>query len=229
MQIAPETRRYVERWFWTLEALADAVGITSDQALELIDAGCAPGPIYMLGGQGWWSALGDDPMPAGEAWYAPGATWWLRRAVRACRTGASPVEAAEIAREGFVTAFTAALGRIPDAAMAFPDCFVAGMIDPDAARVAACQEWQSWIDGGYGVCLRVFTPDSCIAKESLGAAMKAALASGSYDTAVLLDQAEALAGLILPFAPWQRPVGTPGRTIDRLLAEQKLGRERPYD
>ena len=88
--------------------------------------------------------------------------------------------------------------------------------------------WASWIQGGYGVCLRVFTAESCVAKESLGAWLKAALAEADYDAAALLADAETLAGLVLPFAPWQRASGTPGRTIDRLLRERRLGDDRPY-
>ena len=224
-------RRYVERWFWTLEALAGSVGSTPDEVATLIVAGCAPGPIYVHQADGtWWSALGaTPPPPPGEAWYAPGAAWGLRRAILARRGGATPNEAAAANRARFVRDFVVEIGRVEDAARAFPRCFADGRIDADAAAVVAAEEWASWIAGGYGVCLRVFTAATCIAKESLGAAMKAALAEGDGDPADLLDQAEALAGLVLPFAPWQRPVGTPGRTIDRVLDEQGLGRERPYD
>lgn len=231
MENSAEARRYVERWFWTLDALADSVGATPDEVAALIAAGCAPGPIYVQVAEGgWWSALGGTmPPPPGEPWYAPGAAWGLRRAILSRRGGASPAQAAAANRARFVRAFVAEVGRVDGAERAFPRCFARGRVDEDAAAIVAAEEWESWIAGGYGVCLRVFTAATCIAKETLGAAMKAALAEGDGDMADLLDQAEALAGLILPFAPWQRPVGTPGRTIDRLLDEQGLGRERPYD
>jgi hypothetical protein len=231
METTANNRRYVERWFWTLDALAQSVGSTPDEVAMLIAAGCAPGPIYVqIGGAEWWSALGGTaPPPPGETWYAPGAAWGLRRAILGRRGGATPAQAAAANRARFVRDFVAEVGRVDGAARAFPRCFVDGQVDGDAAAIVAGEEWGSWIAGGYGVCLGVFSAATCIAKESLGAAIKAALAKGDGDTAELLDQAEALAGLILPFAPWQRPVGTPGRTIDRLLDEQRLGRERPYD
>lgn len=230
MEMDHDARRYVERWFWTLVELAEAIGAAPHRVERLIAAGCAPGPIYVrTSDDAWWSALDDRPMPAGEAWYAPGAAWGLRRAVLACRGGARPDEAAAMLRDGFATGFVEELERFPDAVAAFPDCFVAGEVEREAARVTALGEWAAWLGGGYGVCLRVFTPASCIFKETLGAAMKAGLAAGDRDPVTLLAQAEMLAGLILPFAPWQRATGTPGRTIDRLLAEQDLGRERPYD
>lgn len=224
-------RRYVERWFWTLDELAEAAGAPIEQVQTLIAAGCAPGPIYVLGDDGWWSALGarSEPAPSGQAWYAPGAAWGLRRALLAVRAGVTPGEAAAANAARFAEDFVAAIGRIEGAERAFPDCFAGGLVDPEAAKTAAAEQWDAWLLGGYGVCLGVFTAETCIAKETLGLTMKRALAAGDGDAAMLLDQAEALAGLILPFAPWQRPVGTPGLTIDRLLAEQALGRERPYD
>lgn len=229
MHADDDARRYVERWFWTLDDLAEAVGVVPARVEHLIAARCAPGPIYARGAEGWWSALGSDgAAPAGEHWYSPGAAWGLRQAELATSGGRSPAEAAAMLRDRFVDRFVVALRHQRYARLAFPACFSGDAIDPDAARDAAQDEWASWIQGGYGVCLRVFTAETCVAKESLGAWLKAAIAEPDYDGAALLADAEALAGLLLPFAPWQRATGTPGRTIDRLLREQRLGDDRPY-
>lgn len=224
-----DARRYVESWFWTLDDLAVAVGVTPARIEQLIAAECAPGPIYARSADGWWSALGaDGPPPAGEHWYSPGAAWGLRRAELATRAGCSLSAAAAMLRDSFADRFAVALGHQRYACLAFASCFSGDAVDPDAARATAWDEWASWIQGGYGVCLRIFTAETCVAKESLGAGLKAALAAPDYDAAALLADAEALAGLLLPFAPWQRASGTPGRTIDRLLREQHLGNDRPY-
>jgi hypothetical protein len=229
MHIDDDARRYVERWFWTLDDLAEAVGVTPARIEHLIATGCAPGPIYARGADGWWSALSADGVaPAGEHWYSPGAAWGLRQAELATRSGRSPTEAAAMLRDSFANRFAVALGYQRYARLAFAGSFLGDTIDPDAARVAAGHEWASWIQGGYGVCLRIFTAETCVAKESLGAWLKAAVVEPDYDAAALLADAEALAGLLLPFAPWQRVSGTPGRTIDRLLRELCLGDERPY-
>ena len=223
--------RYVRLHFWTLDELADAVGAPVDRVLALVDAGCGPLPSYVRAGDGWWSALDRDhrAMPDGAAWYARGAAWTLRRALLMTNEGMSDIAAAAALREQFAAAFVVALGRVDEAALAFPGCFD-GLRVVDAAAVgAASQEWEAWIDGGYGNCLRVFTAETCVMKETLAASMKAALASGGGDVATMLMQAETLDGLILPFAPWQRPTGTPGRTIDRLLAASALGSARAYD
>jgi hypothetical protein len=221
-------RCYIERHFWKLHELAEAVGVSIERVEALIAAQCAPGPIYVLGEAGWWSALSDQPAPAGKAWYSPGSAWGLRRAVLAVRSGASDVEAAALLERIFQKAFVEALAETDGAALAFPDCFDCGDLDAAAASRAARREWAAWLTGGYGVCLRIFTGSSCVTKEALGASLKASLASGDYDPTLLLAAAEKLAEIILPFAPWQRPSGTPGRTIDRLLLEQGLGHEHPY-
>lgn len=222
-------RLYVDRWFWTLDALADAVGVVPERVRQLIAAGCAPGPIYALGRAGWWSALGaDGAAPDGEHWYSPGAAWGLRRAELMTRGGGDPTVAAAALRDRFAAAFVEALGHQRYARMAFATCFSGEAVDRDAAIAVAHDEWSAWLQGGYGVCLRVFTAETCVAKEALGAWLKRALAEPGHDRDALLADAEALSGLILPFAPWQRAAGTPGRTIDRLLAEQRLGNDRPY-
>ena len=131
-------------------------------------------------------------------------------------------------RDRFAEAFVVALGQQRHARVAFAACFSGDAVDSETARPAAYDEWKSWIAGGYGVCLRVFTAETCVAKESLGAWLKTAIGEPGHDAADLLATAEQLAGLLLPFAPWQRPVGTPGRTIDRLLRELCLGDDRPY-
>jgi hypothetical protein len=229
MHAHDDVRRYVEHWFWTLDDLAEAVGVAPERVEQLIAAKCAPGPIYAFGDGGWWSALGaEGAPPAGEHWYSPGAAWGLRQAELAARGGTSPTEAAVMLRDRFAEAFVVALRHQRHVRSAFAACFSGEVVDPDAARAAAHDEWASWIQGGYGVCLRVFTAGTCVAKESLGAWFKAAIDQPGYDAADLLAGAEELAGLLLPFAPWQRPVGTPGRTIDRLLRQLRLGDDRPY-
>ena len=225
-----QIRRYLDRWFWPLEALAEAVGVATGRVEQLVAAGCAPGPIYAFGDEGWWSALGaDGPAPGGEHWYSPGAAWGLRQAELLTRDGRTPADAAMALRDRFAAAFVIALSHQRHARAAFAGCFSGEAVDAEAATAAAQDEWASWLQGGYGVCLRVFTAETCVAKESLGAWLKQKIAEPDHDPAELLGDAEALAGLILPFAPWQRPVGTPGRTIDRLLEEQRLGSDRPYD
>jgi hypothetical protein len=234
-----EIRAYVARHFWPIETLALASGVAVREAEALIAGGCAPGVIYAFDGQGWWSALGGyrsgaaaGPAENAKRWYSPAATWSLRRAQLALRDGASIAGAAVRNRTQFQNDFPAALRAVPEARNAFPACFGADARLDDAAIAAqAAREWDSWLAGGYAVCLRIFTAGACVAKESLGATLKRHVADPArypMDEGEIIALCERLAQPMLPFAPWERPGGTPGVTIDRLLRALSLGCELPY-
>jgi hypothetical protein len=230
METVEADRRYVQRWFWSLDQLARATGGPPEAVTQLIEAGCAPGPIYVLTSDNhWWSAVDDGSAPRGTAWYSPASAWGLRRSFLAIREGMSAAEAAEAERAYFVGEFIETIGSVDGAALAFPACFVGQLVDAAAAADQAHAEWDSWLAGGYGVCLRIFTAGTCLRKESLGAALKHALAAGQNPGQAMLRQAEELACIILPFAPSQRGSTTPGRTIDPILGLMKLGSELPYE
>ena len=225
-------RSYVARWFWRLPQLAAAIGMDEATTLRLIRAGCAPGPIYAWHGR-WWSALAAcrgiaDSVPPEDAelHYSRSAAWDLRRAMLLRRAGATAEGAAAANRADFVRQFVTCLAEIPGAEEAFPQCWQAGRIEPDLARIAAEKEWATWLQGAYGVCLRSFTAQSCIRKETLAARLKRRL--HEVDPLILLEEARQLAALILPFAPWERAQATPGLTIDALLAAARLGDDLPY-
>jgi hypothetical protein len=229
------TDAYVRRWFIPFETLVRRSGGTAEQIEALIAEGAAPGAIYARSADGkWWSPVeheDDRGAPAGfECWYSPGALYWLRRALLAVREGASPAEAAERNREAFIDQFIEALKAEPLALATFPAVFDARELNIESARRVGANEWNDWRTGGYGVCLSSFTGASCVTKESLAKEIKAELAGGerTISDVELLDMAERLAGLILPFAPFQRRVCTPGKTIDPLLELLKLGCEEPY-
>ena len=242
MKVGPsddEIRAYVVRHFWPIETLALASGVSEQEAGALIAGACAPGVIYAFDRKGWWSALGGyrsgavgRPSDDAELWYSPAAVWGLRRARLALRGGVSIAEAAARNRVRFQTDFIAALDTVPEAASAFPSCFDAGgMVDRAAATAQAAEEWSAWLKGGYAVCLRIFSGQTCVAKEALGATLKRHIADPAaypMDDGDILAMCERLAQLMLPFAPWERPLGTPGVTIDRLLRDLSLGGEVPY-
>lgn len=226
--MAATTQAYVERWFISFAELAARSGLGEAVAAALIEAGAAPGPVYIRTGDQWWNALDDEPAPeGGERWYAPAAAYWLRRAQLAMRDGASVNEAARMNHDHFVASFVAALESEPLAAVPFGEAMVDGSINPVVARQRASAEWADWISGGYAVCLRSFTGQSCVEKEALAYTLRRADPDGSNDLA-LLDQVERLSALMLPFAPFQRPTCSPGFAVDRLLTAMELGDDDPY-
>lgn len=233
-------RAYVDAHFATLAAVATAAGCSTEKVLDLAVAGIAPGAVYARDPErGWWSALGGwvdgGPGAPGEEatiWLSPWAIWSFRRALLAEREGEAADAVAAGMAGGFRDAFRAALAAIDAASAAYPACFdVDGRVDPTAAAAQADVEWESWLGGGYAVCLKTFSGYTCVEKESLGALLKRHAADpGTWPMRArdALEACATLAGLMLPFAPWERPTGTPGRTIDTLLARHGLGREAPY-
>jgi hypothetical protein len=226
---------YVRRWFIPFETLVRRSGGTADQIGALIAAGAAPGAIYVRCGDGeWWSPLQDKnnrtPPAGSECWYNPGALYWLRRALLAVREGASPAEAAELNREAFLAQFVTALKAEPLAPANYPDAFDGTEINLEGARRLGASEWNDWRNGGFAVCLRSFTGASCVTKESLAKTIKKELAGEerTFGDLELLDLLERLTALLLPFAPFERPACTPGKTIDPFLELLQLGCEEPY-
>ncbi len=233
-------RAYVSRWFLQRDAFERQVGGTSAEIEALLANRAAPGVIYSEGPSGeWWSALAaysgrasGSPDPGGTHWYAPAAVWWLRKGRLHLKGGASPAEAAARNRNAFARSFVRALSTEPLAPLNYPRCFDREkVLDADALSTAD-EEWGAWISGAYGVCLRVFTAESCVQKEALARRInlhfEAVDDSGRLSPETLLDYAERLSGWVLPFSPMERPSGTPGRAIDRTLATLGLGAEEPF-
>jgi hypothetical protein len=139
---------------------------------------------------------------------------------------------AEFARAHFARQFQTALITVDGADLAFERCFRSDhLLDGQAAREAAHAEWDAWVHGAYPLCLRIFTAETCVRKESLAAMLRRHLSDPkkySLSKMELLHRCEALAQLILPFAPWKRANSPPGQTIDRFLKAQGLGVELPY-
>lgn len=235
-------RSYVDRHFWTPEALSRAVGVPWERLEALIEARVAPGLVYAREPQGqWWSALNgwvesdgpQFPTPVAEVWLSPWTAWAFRRAVLVSADGVRDEASAQFEFDRFQLQFTDALARIPSAPVAFAECFRDdGQVDSDRAVRRANQEWAAWLAGGYAVCLRAFTGATCVEKESLGALLKRHIADPANHPMTdveCIDTCGKLARLILPFAPWERPTGTPGRTIDVILERLGAGAEHPYD
>jgi hypothetical protein len=223
---------YVQRWFLTPELFHRQLGAVPDLVERLIGAGAMPGAIYAEQEGVWWSALGATEPPSGTIWYAPAALWWGRRAMLGLKQGLSVQETAARNRIHFIATFLRALSGEPLARLAFPDAFPNERLDPAAAARCAAAEWESWIGGGYAVCLLRFSGESCVRKESLGKRIRLHMDQVPgylLDDETLFDLVERLESLVLPFAPWQRDGGTPGRAIDGPLAQLELGVELPYE
>jgi hypothetical protein len=95
----------------------------------------------------------------------------------------------------------------------------AGGVEPEAARIE--DEWNGYLDGAYGVCLRTVSPEAIFEKESLVHAVEALVEEAAPDhprwRAELRHRVDRLDRLVRPFAPCDRARfgGTVSR--DRLI------------
>lgn len=227
--------RYLKTHFVEEAAFARSAGIRLSLLRALMEAGALPGPIYRCWESGAvWSPIGgwigeeDSGIPLSE-WFSPAAIWWARRAAILTGSGLTASQAAERLREIFLADFSLTLGSEPIAKLAYPEAFRDSAIDPEKGREAGLAEWEDWINGGYGVCLRRFDARSLVIKTGEAARVRLITQSGTKETLTadekldLLNAMEKLDAVMLPFAPHQRPNGTPGFWVDAPLARYGLG------
>lgn len=229
------TLNYVNKWFWPKEHLLTAAGIEEHILDQMHETQCLPKMIYSYNErQGWWSALSahkgsmpKSPDHDGEHWYSPASLWWIRRTLLTLRKGFDYEAAAKHNRSNFEAEFKRLYPLFPSL---YPKLALA--FDPnnkDDVQGAAQQEWNAWISGAYGVCLKEFTPDICIRKEGLAKTIKdyfsgSAPGLGKED---ILAFSQELSLLLLPFSPWERPISTAGLTLDKCLSSFELGQDMP--
>lgn len=225
MQALEQLRLYAERYFLTLPALAEGSALPLPAFHDLIEAGALPQPSYSLWPNGAFaSPIGGHhgPAPAGAPthFYSAAALWWARRASIAALPAA---KVAASFRAEFIADFVTRLRAEPLGPLGYPQAYDHGSLDEGRAKAAASAEWQDWIVGGYGVCLRAWDAHHAITKTCQRALIvtltregeATSLPQAEYDQ--LLVAMQALDAVMLPFAPHQRPHGTPGLWIDRML------------
>lgn len=229
-----ELQDYLGDYFVTLPELAAMAGIEETTVEDLVAAGALPKPSYTLWLNGAYSSpIGGQhgPSPQGSPvhFYSPAAIWWARRAAVLSKNA---TQIAETFRSSFVSAFVGRLADEPFGIFSYPSAYVDGIMDSKAAATAGEAEWSDWISGGYGVCLRYWDATHAITKTCQRGFILELTEDGSADTLPpedidkLLAAMQTLEAVMLPFAPYQRPNGTPGIWIDRLLARFNLGHTR---
>ncbi|WP_196259041.1 DUF6058 family natural product biosynthesis protein [Pelagibacterium limicola] len=228
--------RYLKTHFVDEIVFIQSSGITKPIFDGLIAARAIPGAIYRLWTDGTaWSPIGGwvgecrDKEPASE-WFSPAAIWWARRANVFINEGHSPSEIAATFREMFLAEFLKALECDPLGELAYPGAYSTEGLVPEAARETGLLEWEDWINGGYGVCLRRFDALGLVTKAGGTVRIREITYSGTRSTLSpaerleLIEVMERLDAVMLPFAPHQRPKGTPGLWIDTPLARYGMGK-----
>lgn len=236
MSAEQELTRYVERYFVDRDQFLRSAGIENGLLQGLVNAHALPGPIYRLWCNGsFWSPIGGQAGIAerGEPqseWFSPAAIWWARRAkVLASSQDVSPNQIASVLRGLFCEDFAKVVRNRDQSRYGYPDLFKNGEFEESRFEAVAIAEWNDWIDGGYGVCLKRMDALHLVCKTNETARVRHITEDGHKDqlspqeTLDLLDALDRLDAVMLPFAPHQRPFGTPGKWVDAIMAKYHLG------
>jgi hypothetical protein len=218
------SRAYVEATATPRAALAAASGVSEGDLAAIEAAGALPAPTYVLFENAIRSpirTLGEPPTEGGRAFYCPAVLHWVRRArlLSLDRPGLL-----HRLQDWFADDFEAALqAQVAEARQhAWSHLFDAnGDVSPPALAAEAATLSADWMNGGWAVCLRRWNGYHVVTKD-LERARIATLteeATRDLDAAerqALFNAIERLDSVILPFAPHERPHGTPGLFIDRM-------------
>jgi len=213
---------YVRRRCLAPPALAQAAGLTEDRLRELIAARCLPGPTYVLDPSlTVRSAIRSEALAQPEEWFGGAVVPWARRAAE---SDLPLPELADCFRQDFAADFRRALLASEGRRYGWTELFdAAGTIDEPAFAKALDEIWEeNWLGGAYAVCLRRFDGRHLVTKLVERSRIRALTDEG---TKPALTPAEAeqvtaamarLDAVLAPFAPHERPHGTPGLWIDRI-------------
>ena len=220
---------YVRRHCLTPPALAQAAGLTEDRLRALIAARCLPAPTYVLDSSlAVRSAIRSETLaPQPEEWFGAAVLPWARRAAESTL----PLPAlADRLRQDFAADFRQALLASDGRTYGWTELFdTAGDIDEAAFTKALDEIWdESWLGAVYGICLRRFDGHHLVTKLVERSRIRALTDEGAKPA---LSPAEAeqvtaamarLDAVLTPFAPHERPHGTPGLWIDRIAERYGL-------
>ncbi len=227
---------YLEIYFLSLEQFTNAANISPEQFNALIEAKAMPGPIYKIwNNDAVWSPVGgqhgnpDSEQPV-STWYTAAALWPARQAKLMMESESlSPDQVTPMFEREFTGDFRAALLANGAQAFEYQSLFNGPDLDEQKLLEQSQLEWQSWIGGGYAVCLRRWDGSHPVIKNVeiarirtlTGDGKKPALTTAEQKT--LLNAIKRLDEVMLPFAPYQRPLGSPGKWVDQILAKYGLG------
>ncbi len=228
--------RYLERFFLPEEQFIKAANISSAQFNALVEAEAIPGPIYRIWKNGSvWSPIGGqhgnpNSKYPDSTWYAAAAVWLARQAkILMKNERLTSTQVASIFKSEFATDFRAALLVNDSQLFEYQALFNGPDLDEIKLAKQLETEWQSWILGGYAVCLRRWDGSHPVIKNIEIARIRTLTDDGTKPTLTtkeqiaLLSAIKRLDAVMLPFAPYQRPVGSPGKWVDQLLGKYELG------
>jgi len=206
-----DTLAYLERYYLTMEQLAERSGLPPGRISALIDSGLMPGHSHEATFRlTVYARVNGDHATADRRvrYYHPDLVE-LAAEAEAAAEQYGPAEAAVAIRHRHDEAVRQASSLRPE--------------DP-ALQALADDAWSVWRDGTIGVCLRRFSSADIVRKteavETMAAALQQAAAKepASVDHRALAAALEAYATVASPFGPHERDGSTRARVYEPALA-----------
>ena len=223
---------YVEAIATPRETLALAAGVSERDVDAIREAGALPAPTYVIFANAIHSPIRDLGLPpsdgGGRAFYCPAVLPHLRRAALMLAQGDDLARRLEAWLAASLT--VAAREQADDAQLyAWTHLFQSdGALNDDAVQAEARQLGDDWLGGGWAVCLRRWDGRHIVTKDLERARIAALTDDGKREKLsgderlALFDAINRLDALMLPFAPYERPHGTPGLFIDQMQTRYRL-------
>lgn len=225
------SRAYIEATATPREALATATGVSERDLAQIEAAGALPAPTYVVFDNAIRSpirTLGEPPANEGRAFYCPSVLHWLRRA--ALMQPSTPGLLDRL-HTWFAADFREALRAQAHDARRYAWAHLFGdssTINETTFAEQVATLHAEWLNGGWAVCLRRWNGCHVITKDLERARIGAITENGERETLsaeerlALFNAIERLESVMLPFAPYERPHGTPGLFIDRMRERYAL-------
>lgn len=203
--------------------LAARVGVSPADLAGLDAAGVLPAPTYRVGRRSVISAIRalGEPEDDAEGWYGIAVVDWLRRAALLAEQ-TPPGRMADSMADWLARDLQFELQAQAHDAQRFgwAQLFEDGACRLPAARAYVDGEWRGWMLGGWAVCLRRFDGRHLATKEIERRRIAALTGEGGRarleadERLEVADAMRRLDAVLLPFAPHERPHGTPGLFLD---------------
>lgn len=216
--------RYVANYCVAGSDLAAAAGLRADALAILRQAGVVPDPTYKVSPYGVSSAIGnvgDTARGDATGHFGPAVAPWLARA-SLLLASVDALALHEALINWLATDLAAALrARAAEARLfGWGHLFDEDRCDLERVREEVASYWGGWMNGGWAVCLRRFDGHHLATKEIERRRIASLTQEGCAqslsldDRLALFDAIARLESVLLPFAPHERPRGTPGVYID---------------